>query len=104
MGPQRDAASASNLRAPVTNSTPTALPETIHALPLLRSNSALDVGFGSPAEILREGELTQSLLLLYFRNFDDIHVMLDQTYFMRQFVLGNVPKVLLFAVMSLGIR
>lgn len=73
-------------------------------LPLLGANLGLDVGTGTPGELLRETELTQALLLLYFTNFDDIHVMLDQTSFMRQYTLGNVPKMLLFAMMALGIR
>ncbi len=30
--------------------------------------------------------------------------MFDQTIFLRRYVLGDVPKVLLFAVMALGIR
>lgn len=74
------------------------------ALPLLNANLGLDVGTGTPDELLRETELTQAFLLLYFTNFDDIHVMLDQTSFMRQYTLGNVPKMILFALMALGIR
>ncbi|KAL2814386.1 hypothetical protein BDW59DRAFT_154422 [Aspergillus cavernicola] len=73
-------------------------------LQLSSSNSGLDVGTGTPSELLREGELTQTLLLLYFQNFNDIHFMFDQTIFLRRFVLGDIPKVLLFAMMALGIR
>ncbi|KAL3456425.1 hypothetical protein BJX64DRAFT_270732 [Aspergillus heterothallicus] len=35
-------------------------------------NSGLDIGTGTPSELLREGELTQTLLLLYFQNFNDV--------------------------------
>ncbi|KAL2833973.1 hypothetical protein BJY01DRAFT_253301 [Aspergillus pseudoustus] len=73
-------------------------------LQLSSSNSGLDIGTGTASELLREGELTQTLLLLYFQNFNDIHFMFDQTIFMRRFVLGDIPKVLLFAIMALGIR
>lgn len=30
--------------------------------------------------------------------------MFDQTIFLRRYVPGDIPKVLLFAVMALGIR
>lgn len=73
-------------------------------LQLSSSNSGLDIGTGTPSELLREAELTRTLLLLYFQNFNDIHFMFDQTIFLRRYVLGDVPKVLLFAVMALGIR
>ncbi|KAL2799428.1 hypothetical protein BJX66DRAFT_322276 [Aspergillus keveii] len=69
-----------------------------------RRNSGLDVGTGTASEILREGELTQTLVLLYFQNFHDIHFMFDQTIFLRRFALGDIPKVLLYAIMALGIR
>ncbi|KAL3476992.1 hypothetical protein BJX99DRAFT_257894 [Aspergillus californicus] len=79
--------------------------ETIHrGLQLSSSNSGLDVGTGTPGELLRESQLTQTLVLLYFHNFNDIHFMFDQTIFLRRFVLGDVPKMLLYAVMALGIR
>ncbi|KAL4874019.1 hypothetical protein BDV12DRAFT_191889 [Aspergillus spectabilis] len=71
---------------------------------LSSNNSGFDIGTGTPSELLREGELTQTLLLLYFQNFNDIHFMFDQTIFLRRFVLGDVPKILLFAMMALGIR
>ncbi|KAL3454355.1 hypothetical protein BJX65DRAFT_260378 [Aspergillus insuetus] len=76
----------------------------LSALQLSSSNSGLDIGTGTASEILREGELTQTLLSLYFQNFHDIHFMFDQTIFLRRFALGDVPKVLLFAIMALGIR
>ncbi|CEL05689.1 hypothetical protein ASPCAL06806 [Aspergillus calidoustus] len=76
----------------------------LSALQLSSSNSGLDIGTGTASEILREGELTQTLLLLYFQNFHDIHSMFDQTIFLRRFALGDIPKVLLFAIMALGIR
>lgn len=72
--------------------------------PLSGTHSAFDVGYGSPYEILREGELLQSLILLYFNNFGDVHFMFDQSSFLRQYALGNVPKVVLFSMMALGIR
>ncbi|RDW74543.1 fungal specific transcription factor domain-containing protein [Aspergillus mulundensis] len=73
-------------------------------LQLSSNTSGLDVGTGTPAELLREAELTQTLLSLYFQNFNDIHFMFDQTIFLRRYVLGDIPKVLLFAIMALGIR
>lgn len=73
-------------------------------LQLSSSNSGLDIGTGTPSELLREAELTRTLLLLYFQNFNDIHFMFDQTIFLRRYVLGDIPKVLLFAIMALGIR
>ena len=63
-----------------------------------------DIGAGTPREILRENEFTAELIRLYFSNFSDIHYMFDQETFLRQFVIGEAPKVLLFAMMSLGIR
>ena len=63
-----------------------------------------DIGAGTPSEILREGELTYELILLYFSNFDDIHFMFDKDIFLRQLALGEVPKVILYSMMALGIR
>jgi hypothetical protein len=63
-----------------------------------------DIGSGSPAEILREGELTYELLLLYFENFSDIHFMFDKDVFLRKFVLGEIPKVILYSLMALGVK
>lgn len=71
---------------------------------LSNSIAGLDIGVGTPSELLRETEFTQTLLLLYFSNFDDIHVMFDQTSYMQQFALGNAHKAQLFAIMALGIR
>ena len=73
-------------------------------VPLASYHSALDVGSGSAAELLREGELTQSLLLLYFDNFGDIHFMFDQISLLRQYALGTVPNVILLSMMALGVR
>lgn len=64
----------------------------------------LDIGAGRPSEILREGEFTQSLLLLYFSNFADVHFLFDEELFLRQFALGEIPKVVLYATMALSIR
>jgi hypothetical protein len=64
----------------------------------------LDIGAGTPSEILREGEFTQSLLLLYFSNFSDVHFMFDEELFLRQVVMGQVPKIILYAMMALSIR
>lgn len=71
---------------------------------LRTTNTGLDLGMGTPSEVLRETEFVQTLLFLYFSNFDDIHIMFDQTSFMQQFALGCVPKTQLFAIMALGIR
>jgi hypothetical protein len=68
------------------------------------TNTGLDLGTGTPSEVLRETEFTQTLLFLYFSNFDDIHIMFDQTSFLQQFALGCIPKTQLFAMMALGIR
>lgn len=64
----------------------------------------LDIGRGRPEEILREQELTQSLLILYFTNFNDVHFLFDEELFLRRYATGEVPKVILFAIMALGIR
>jgi hypothetical protein len=63
-----------------------------------------DIGSGTPAEILREGELTHELLLLYFENFCDIHFMFDKDVFLRQYALGEIPKVILYSIMALSIK
>lgn len=72
--------------------------------PLASTHSALDVGSGSAAELLREGELTQTLIILYFDNFSDIHFMFDQISLLRQYALGTIPKVILLSIMALGVR
>jgi hypothetical protein len=64
----------------------------------------LDIGAGRPSEILREGEFTQSLLLLYFSNFSDVHFMFDEELFLRQTVMNQVPHLILYAMMALSIR
>ncbi|PSN66885.1 hypothetical protein BS50DRAFT_377225 [Corynespora cassiicola Philippines] len=70
----------------------------------LGQNSALDVGYGTSAELLREGELTQTLLVLYFDNFSDIHFLFEQTMMLRHYALGLVPRVVLLSMMALGVR
>ena len=63
-----------------------------------------DIGNGTPAEILREADLTRDLLLLYFSNFSDVHFMFDKSSFLRQVALGEIPKAILYAMMALGIK
>lgn len=74
------------------------------SLPLAGTHSALDVGSGSAEELYREGELTQTLLLLYLDNFNDIHFMFDPVSLLRQYALGSVPKVLILSMMALGVK
>lgn len=64
----------------------------------------LDISRGRPQEILREGQLTQSILQLYFINYGDIHFMLDEETLLRQLAIGEVPKVLIYSIMALAIR
>lgn len=64
----------------------------------------LDISRGRPQEVLRENQLTQSLVQLYFINYSDIHYMLDEEITLRQLTLGELPKILLYAIMSLAIR
>lgn len=64
----------------------------------------LDIGAGRPSEILREGEFTQSLLLLYFSNFADVHFLFDEELFLRHYAVGEIPKIVLYATMALSIR
>jgi hypothetical protein len=68
------------------------------------SRSGYDIGTGTPSEILREGELSKELLMLYFANFSDIHFMFDEERFVREFDLGEIQKVVLYAMMALGIK
>ena len=53
---------------------------------------------------LREGGLTKELLRLYFTNFSDIHFLFDEEHFLREFDLGEIRQVVLFAMMALGIK
>ncbi|KAF4455278.1 NAD-P-binding [Fusarium albosuccineum] len=71
---------------------------------LSRETLGLDFGRGRPEQILREGEFTHSLILLYFTNFSDIHFMFDEELFLRDFALGQVPKLILYSMMALSIR
>ncbi|KAL4996790.1 hypothetical protein BDV10DRAFT_107605 [Aspergillus recurvatus] len=48
----------------------------------------IDVGTGTPSELLREAELTQTLLLLYCQSFNGIHSVFGQTMYLRRFVLA----------------
>lgn len=63
-----------------------------------------DIGGGTPVEILRESELTQELLLLYFDNFSDIHFMFDQETFLRELALGETSKLIIYSILALSIR
>ncbi len=63
-----------------------------------------DIGSGTPAEILREGELVHELVLLYFNNFGDVHFMFDKDSFLRQLAMGEASKMILYAMMALGIK
>jgi hypothetical protein len=42
--------------------------------------------------------------MLYFANFSDIHFMFDEERFLREFDLGEIQKVVLYAMMALGIK
>lgn len=63
-----------------------------------------DIGHGTPAEILRENELSQELLVLYFDQFSDIHWMFDRETFLAEFPQGGASKMVLYAMMALAIR
>lgn len=71
---------------------------------LVEPQAGYDIGSGTPPEILRESELVQELLLLYFNNFSDIHFMFDRDSFLRQLAVGEAPKVILYSMMALGIK
>lgn len=66
--------------------------------------ASYDIGDGTPAEILREWELSREILKLYFENFSDVHFMFDEDTFMDDFNRGGVPKIILYALLALGIR
>lgn len=76
----------------------------INGNPSPGNSGGFDIGEGTPAEILREGELTYELLLLYFSNFSDIHFMFDKDSFMRQVAIGEIPKVILYGMMALSVK
>lgn len=62
------------------------------------------IGAGTPAEILREGELSKELLRLYFDHFCDINFLFDRDRLLREFDMGEVSQVILYSMMALGIR
>ncbi|KAH7152677.1 fungal-specific transcription factor domain-containing protein, partial [Dactylonectria macrodidyma] len=64
----------------------------------------LDFGRGRPEDILREGEFTHSLILLYFSNFSDVHFMFDEELFLKDYAVGQTPKLILYSMMALSIR
>ncbi|KAH6975215.1 fungal-specific transcription factor domain-containing protein [Ilyonectria sp. MPI-CAGE-AT-0026] len=74
------------------------------AYQLNQETPGLDFGRGRPEDVLREGEFTHSLILLYFSNFSDIHFMFDEELFLKDFAVGQVPKLILYSIMALSIR
>ncbi|KAM0631228.1 hypothetical protein ACHAPW_005900 [Verticillium nonalfalfae] len=71
---------------------------------MLHETVGLDIGRGRPEEILREAQFAQSLLLLYFSNFGDVHFLFDEEVFLRRYALSEVSEMVLFAMMALSIR
>lgn len=69
-----------------------------------RGTLGLDIGKGRPEDLLREGEFTHSLILLYFSNFSDIHFMFDEELFLADFSTSQIPKIILYSIMALSIR
>lgn len=69
-----------------------------------RGTLGLDIGKGRPEDLLREGEFTHSLILLYFSNFGDVHFMFDEELFLADYSTHQVPKVILYCIMALSIR
>jgi hypothetical protein len=63
-----------------------------------------DIGSGSPAEVIRETDLVRELIIEYFENYSDIHFLFDQQCFLRDFDLGETPKLVLYAIMALAVR
>lgn len=43
-------------------------------------------------------------MLLYFDNFSDVHYMFNQDAFVKSVEHCEIPKVILYAVLALGIR
>ncbi|KAF7557702.1 hypothetical protein G7Z17_g398 [Cylindrodendrum hubeiense] len=74
------------------------------AYQLNQETLGLDFGRGRPEDVLREGEFTHSLMLLYFSNFSDVHFMFDEELFLKDFAVGQVPKIILYSIMALSIR
>lgn len=87
--------------APFANGAQTQSPT---AYQLNQETPGLDFGRGRPEDVLREGEFTHSLILLYFSNFSDIHFMFDEELFLKDFAVGQVPKLILYPIMALSIR
>ncbi|EEY17185.1 conserved hypothetical protein [Verticillium alfalfae VaMs.102] len=79
-----------------------ASPQSCYALQ--HETVGLDIGRGRPEEILREAQFAQSLLLLYFSNFGDVHFLFDEEVFLRRYALREVSEMVLFAMMALSIR
>ncbi|EGY20182.1 uncharacterized protein VDAG_02198 [Verticillium dahliae VdLs.17] len=79
-----------------------ASPQSCYALQ--HETVGLDIGGGRPEEILREAQFAQSLLLLYFSNFGDVHFLFDEEVFLRRYALSEVSEMVLFAMMALSIR
>ncbi|KAG7140393.1 hypothetical protein HYQ45_002815 [Verticillium longisporum] len=79
-----------------------ASPQSFYALQ--HETVGLDIGRGRPEEILREAQFAQSLLLLYFSNFGDVHFLFDEEVFLRRYALSEVSEMVLFAMMALSIR
>lgn len=71
---------------------------------LTYDSPVLDIVRGRPQDLLREQEFAHSLLLLYFNHFSDVHFLFDEDLFLRDYAVGQVPEVLLFAIMALAIR
>lgn len=62
------------------------------------------IGGGTPGEILREAELSKDIMRLFFDHFSDINFLFDQASFLRSFDLGEIPQVILYPMLALGIR
>jgi len=62
------------------------------------------IGGGTPGEILREADLTKEIIRLFFEHFSDVNFLFHQASFMRDFELGQVPQVILYPMLALGIR
>ncbi|KAM5357739.1 hypothetical protein ACJZ2D_015967 [Fusarium nematophilum] len=80
------------------------IPQSSQNYRLEHETLGLDFGRGRPEDILREGEFTHSLILLYFSNFSDIHFMFDEELFLADFATSQVPKLILYSITALSIR
>jgi hypothetical protein len=75
-----------------------------HRYRLRHEYPGLDIGTGKATEILREGEFAQSLLLLYFHHFGDVHFMFDESVLYVQTLpsdSGRAVELLLASVLRL---